>query len=365
MSTVSPETPARPPWITLGLVAVTLCAVIGFLAHDHGAARKELIARRFAALAADPDPRPRECWQPTEPGNAATSYRQAIALGRGLDGVPATPLDADIVARLATDWGPALTALRAGARCSDVNWGPFDPDAEAASFAFDSTSLAEVAIALAGWQLDHDEADAGIDVLLDAARFAADLAAWPTVLNALIACTHLGSAVGKLTEERLARLSAAQLHRLAAACAVLDAAYPCLIPALAAAARYYVDRAPPRTNRLRSLFTFDDRDDSILALLDLHDALARHADLDWPSLQQFARRTLTSAEQRHLLEAEDKLRTAHAHLRLLRLALACHEGAAIPRLDDPLGAGPLREETTPTGRRFASQREGIDRMVAR
>jgi hypothetical protein len=375
--------------VLLGVVAATLLFVLGagvvhFRAAKAWRAVQHAAQQNLAERSALDTTRP-PLWGETRDGLAFAEYGRGIALARdcldadheaftALRRLPDDQLVA-AAAELRARWQPMLAALHAGAHCRDAR--PPGVTAAGKDQVLDllaTRELANAAVLEARLRLLQRERRAAVGWTLDAATLGADLCQRGLLINQMIGCAVLAIATREAwPDAALGALDADGLALFGSGLARLDERLqPCLhfVDDLAAMAADAVaaPTAPDlgwRWSLLAWRHAFSCRWMTADALLHVF-ALARGlgaVDANWPARCAAYERMCAAALRSsnpyvgvcvpNFRAAEQNLRETIAEVRMLRVAVALHQGLPLA-LADPLGEGPLQVEVAAGRTRISS-----------
>lgn len=331
----------------------------------------------------------------------AAALQQALALERGdhdllrdlrLSPGEVAPASAEA---FALRWRGPLLALAEGARRRDavpaIDWSK--GFANQTIQLLPGRALTNAAVIEARRRLAAGQPLAAAHQVLDAIAFATDLRQSPLLIDQVIATSLLAIATSEaLRDGDLRQLDGEALAALALGLERADARWaPCCDPtgelallaqtlqrARGAADPGAAPTAAPLDVRAGWRHGFSARwaeADAVMALVDAAAAMQRAADGPWSvrraALEQHQQRFAASDNSivRSIAPQwsgiERTLRLGLVHLRFLRLAVALHQGAALPALPDALGAGDLQVTRDPAGAVLSSQGGSAEQPLRR
>lgn len=275
-------------------------------------------------------------------------------------------------------WQPAIDAMRRGARCSDArrptDWS-LGFNVPVANLLV-TRDITNVAVLLARRAQDDGRAGDAVALTLDAATYGADHVHSPLLIERMIGLALVAIATDAAWHDNhLRALPAAALRTLAEGLARIDARLTAAPGCLEGEVLLLANARLPDDNYLSAAlgsglgswrYGFSMRAmhaDAVLQQAAACERLRATATAPWPERQAAVRRAGAEllAVGNPILDmgipmhsAERTLRDTTTLVRLLRLAVAHHLGDELPKLDDPLGDGPLRREQDDDGIRFVS-----------
>jgi len=291
--------------------------------------------------------------------------------------------DAELVtAPVRPRWQTIAAALHRGAHATDTTPLPASTLTDTTFGHFNMLWLRWIAYAAAhecrallheGRQLD------AVELSLDSATLALDVARRGDAINQMIGGATLGIALGPWNDERLARLPVAALDEIAKGLERLDRAWPAIWDAdseLLTAARgvqsvigdggggpwhygfsarwMFADAFPGYAKVLRGLAMVEPSWPRRAALLEV--AFAE---------EQARGNVLADHYADVQISIEHGARRVCAGLRLLRMAVDLHRGGDMPPLTDPLGDCPIARTRTAGGTRLCCANDLLDHAVER
>lgn len=366
--------PRRPRRILLGIVATTALALTGAavveLRANAGIASMQEVARD---LQCDWDARPHSrevLWGSSYDDRAFDHYDHALARA-----VPLLQRNSELVelwqARhrpataahdaLRAQWAPLVETMQRGAHATDIRALPAGAPPTHVTNLLTARWITNFAVDAAERALDAGEPRRAVERTLDALTFGHDIVRRGALIDQMVGGALLAIVAEAWTDAQLARLDGASRQLLADGLARLDRLLDPAVDGIGELVTTLrsVAGALPGSGYAPSLeawaFGFSNRwmfADAFVHTTSFVRALERERKRPWPQRQALIQLELQELTTRHqnpmlamLVPAYDAVernrREVVAMVRLLRMAVALHQGVSQPPLADPLGDGAI------------------------